>query len=157
MCEFFDLLKKHRLNRLQALQCIGNHYAQALTQSSMRQVFESAKDQKISLMIFVGNRGAIQIHTGIIYRIVDVKSWFNILDPGFNLHLDIEKIHQIWLVRKPSQDGVITSMELLNNQGEMIALVFGERKLGEPELPAWRHLVEGALEDQSNQELSMAD
>ena len=155
--EFFDLLKKHGLNRLQALQCIGNHYAQALTQSSMRQVFESAKEQKISLMIFVGNRGAIQIHTGIIYRIVDVKSWFNILDPGFNLHLDIEKIQQIWLVRKPSKDGVITSMELLDNQGEMIALVFGERKLGEPELPAWRHLVEGALEDQSNQELSMAD
>ena len=155
--EFFDLLKKHGLNRLQALQSIGNHYAQTLTQSSMRQVFESAKEQKISLMIFVGNRGAIQIHTGPIYRIVDVKSWFNILDPRFNLHLDIEKIQQIWLVRKPSQDGVITSMELLDNQGEMIALVFGERKLGEPELPAWRHLVEGALEDQSNQELSMAD
>jgi putative hemin transport protein len=71
--------------------------------------------------------------------------------------LDIEKIHQIWLVRKPSQDGVITSMELLDNQGEMIALVFGERYLGESELAAWRHLVEGALEDQSNQELSMAD
>ena len=155
--EFFDLLKKHGLNRLQALECIGNHYAQALTQSSMRQVFESAKDQKIPLMIFIGNRGAMQIHTGFIHRIVDVKAWFNILDPGFNLHLDIEKIHQIWLVRKPSKDGVITSMELLDNQGEMIALVFGERHLGEPELPAWRHLVEGALEDQSNQELSMTD
>jgi putative hemin transport protein len=155
--EFFDLLKKHGLNRLQALQCIGNHYAQPLTQSSMRQVFESAKEKKIPLMIFVGNRGAIQIHTGIICRVVEAKAWFNILDPGFNLHLDIEKINQIWLVRKPSKDGVVTSVELLDGQGEMIALVFGERHLGEPELAAWRHLVEETLDDQTNQELSMVD
>lgn len=155
--EFFELLKKYALNRLMALKVIGNHFAQALTVSSMRHVFEEAKEQKIPLMIFVGNRGAIQIHTGVVQKIVDAKGWFNILDPGFNLHLDIQKIDQIWLVRKPSKDGVITSMELLDDQGEMIALVFGERQLGQPELTAWRNLMEQTLDDQSNRELSMVD
>jgi putative hemin transport protein len=155
--EFFDLLKNYQLTRLQAIQQIGRHYAEPLTGASLKAVFSDAQQFEVPVMIFVGNRGVIQIHTGLIHKVLEAKAWFNILDPGFNLHLDLEKIDHIWLVRKPSQDGVITSMELLDQYGEMIALVFGERKPGDPELASWRSLLEGVLEDQVNQELSMAD
>ncbi len=155
--DFFDLLKKHRLNRLQAIELIGKHYAEPLSRESMKMIFEAAQESQLPLMIFIGNRGAIQIHSGPIHRLIEAKGWFNILDPGFNLHLDIEKIDHIWLVRKPSKDGVITSMELLDHSGEMIALVFGKRVPGQPEMASWRNLIEDVLKDQVNQEFCVVD
>ncbi len=155
--EFHSMIKRYGLNRLQALQSIGSEFAHQLTKDSMRRVFELAQKDLIPLMIFVGNRGAIQIHHGVINRLVEAKSWFNILDPGFNLHLDINHISNIWLVRKPTKDGIITSMELLDDDGQMVAFVFGERTPGQPEMPIWRQLIEGVLEEQGNLELCSVD
>lgn len=46
------------------------------------------------------------------------------------------------MVRKPTVDGLVTSLELFDQHGEVIAMFFGERKPGKPELAAWRALVE---------------
>jgi putative hemin transport protein len=35
----------------------------------------------------------------------------------------------------------VTSIELFDECGELIAMFFGERKPGKPELPAWRELA----------------
>ncbi|MCP2936632.1 hemin-degrading factor, partial [Salmonella enterica subsp. enterica serovar Typhimurium] len=84
-------------------------------------------------MCFVGNPGMIQIHTGPVHRIEVMGPWLNVLDPGFNLHLRQDLVDQTWIVRKPTADGVVTSVELLDAAGETIALFFGERKPGKPE------------------------
>ena len=44
-------------------------------------------------------------------------------------------------------DGVVTSVELFDAQGETIAMLFGKRKPGIPELPEWRTLVDGLSRD----------
>lgn len=39
------------------------------------------------------------------------------------------------------QDGVVTALELFDARGETIAMLFGARKPGEPERPAWLDLM----------------
>jgi putative hemin transport protein len=39
-----------------------------------------------------------------------------------------------WVVRKPTVDGIVTSLEVFDADGCEIALFFGERKPGTPEL-----------------------
>jgi len=68
--------------------------------------------------------------------------WINVLDPGFNLHLREDLVTQVWLVKKPTTDGVVTSIELFDAQGEFIAYFFGKRKPGIPETTGWRMLAE---------------
>ena len=70
----------------------------------------------------------------------DVR-WLNVLDPGFNLHLREDLIDSVWVVEKPTVDGIVTSVEVFDAQSELIAMFFGVRKPGSPELPAWRDLV----------------
>jgi putative hemin transport protein len=98
-------------------------------------------------MVFVGSRGCIQIHTGAIKRVEPMEirgaSWLNVLDPGFNLHMREDQIASVWLVEKPTADGVVTSVEAFDHAGELMAMFFGERKPGSPELEAWRHIVRG--------------
>jgi putative hemin transport protein len=57
----------------------------------------------------------------------------------------MDYIAQAWLVRKPTDDGIVTSVELFDGSGEVIAMFFGERKPGNPELPAWGTLVSELL------------
>jgi putative hemin transport protein len=92
-------------------------------------------------MVFVGNPGIIQIHTGPVRKLVDHGEWFNVLDPDFNLHLREPAIVQSWVVRKPTEDGTVTSLELFNAADELIATIFGKRKPGIPEMEEWREVV----------------
>jgi putative hemin transport protein len=65
-------------------------------------------------------------------------AWLNVMDPGFNLHLRTDLVRAAWIVRKPTGDGIVTSLELFGATGDTIAMLFGERKPGAPELPDWR-------------------
>jgi putative hemin transport protein len=106
------------------------------------------------VMVFGGNPGGIQIHTGPVAKVVVMGPWLNVLDPGFNLHLREDHIASAWLVRKPTSDGLVTSLELFDAAGDTIAMLFGERKPGHAELCAWRELVDGLLGDRQGFEES---
>lgn len=140
--DFFGLLREYGVTRTQGLRLAPPELADPLEVGALRQALEQAARRELPIMIFVGNPGAIQIHTGPVARLVQTGPWFNVLDPRFNLHLRTDAIAQAWRVRKPTEDGLVTSLELFDAQGENIALLFGERKPGVPEDEAWRALVE---------------
>ena len=98
------------------------------------------------IMVFVGSPGVVQIHTGPVHQVKTVGPWLNVLDDDFNLHLREDHIAESWVVRKPSPEGTVTSLELYDAQGGQIAQVFGARKPGVPERLDWRALAEGLPE-----------
>jgi putative hemin transport protein len=140
--EFFPLLRKFKLARTQALRLAPTDFAYRVSEASARLMLQEAAQQGTSIMCFVGNPGMIQIHTGPVRRVEVMGPWLNVLDPGFNLHLREDRISAAWLVKKPTSDGVVTSLELFDAAGDTMAMFFGERKPGKPELGAWRTLVE---------------
>lgn len=143
--EFFGLVRKVGASRLQAMRLAGTELAQPLAASDLRATLELASAGGTSIMVFVGNPGCIQIHTGPVSKIVPMGTWINVMDPTFNLHLREDRIGSVWLVRKPTEDGVVTSVEVFDKQGENIAMLFGARKPGKPELPEWRALAESLV------------
>ena len=140
--DFYMLLKKYRLSRKQALRLApeGN-YAVKVDNQFTRALFNKMVEKQIPIMVFVGNKGMIQIHTGEINNLLDRHGWFNVIDPEFNLHLKEDAIDESWVVRKPTEDGIVTGLELFDKNGNQIATIFGKRKPGIPELNEWRHEV----------------
>jgi putative hemin transport protein len=139
---FFGMLKKFGVTRTQALRLAPDEtYAHQIEKEAIVTMLEKAAEQKLPIMCFVGNRGNIQIHTGLVRKTMWHNQWFNVMDPDFNLHLDMSKISQTWVVRKPTEDGVVTAIEVFNEMGEIIVQFFGKRKPGIPELQEWRDLV----------------
>jgi putative hemin transport protein len=139
--EFFGMLARFEVGRVQALRLVGDEFARELPARALRAAMEAAAAEKTSIMIFVGSRGCIQIHTGRIARLLDAHGWFNILDPDFNLHLRDSAVARVFSVRKPTEDGIVTSIEAFDRRGRNILLMFGERKPGKPELESWRAIV----------------
>lgn len=139
---FFGMLKKFGVTRTQALRLAPEgEYAQQIEKDAIVKMLEGAAEQKLPIMVFTGNRGNIQIHTGPVRKTMWHNQWFNVMDPDFNLHLDMSKIAQTWVVRKPTEDGMVTAIEVFNEMGEIIVQFFGKRKPGIPELHEWRDLV----------------
>jgi putative hemin transport protein len=140
--EFFGLLKRHSVARTQALRLADPRFVRAVDAHSAQQLLESAAAGGTPIMVFVGNPGVIQIHTGPVCNVGVMGPWLNVLDARFNLHLREDHIAAAWVVKKPTSDGLVTSLELFDAAGETIAMFFGERKPGRPELCAWRELIE---------------
>ncbi len=68
-------------------------------------------------MIFVSNRGCMQIFTCQIERLMSLKGWINVVNRRFNLHLEENAIAESWVTRKPTKDGIVTSLELFAADG----------------------------------------
>ncbi|OZG75376.1 hemin-degrading factor [Hahella sp. CCB-MM4] len=138
---FNAMLNKLGIDRLEALTLVGDDYALKVPVHTVEEAISQAAEQQLSIMVFVGNGGIVQIHTGSVHRLLRKGPWFNVLDPDFNLHLNTEEIDSCWIVRRPTADGVVSSLECFNEDRELILTLFGERKPGQEELASWRSLL----------------
>ena len=139
--QFFGLLRTFGLTRTQALRLAEPQRARPVAVDTLEIVLKRAAEIELPIMVFVGNHGMIQIHTGPVKQIRVMGPWLNVIDPGFNLHLRADMIASAWVVSKPTHDGVVTSLELFDEDGANIAMLFGARKPGTPELDDWRTLL----------------
>jgi putative hemin transport protein len=139
--DFFMMTRKFGVSRTQALRLAPEGFAKKIDNSKVVNVLEDASEKQLPIMIFVGNRGIIQIHTGNVKKTLWHQQWFNVMDPDFNLHLDVTKIAEAWIVKKPTEDGEVTAIEVFNKEGDFIVQFFGKRKPGIPELQEWKDLV----------------
>lgn len=140
--DFFGMIRKFGLSRAQALRLADKEMAFQVPTDSYKRVLKLAGEMKLPIMVFVGNDGVIQIHTGEIENVSEARGWFNVLDERFNLHINQNEIASAWIVRKPTVDGIVSSLEIYNRQGENVALFFGKRKPGIPEKDEWRELLD---------------
>ncbi|MBT0568866.1 hemin-degrading factor [Curvibacter sp. CHRR-16] len=143
--DFGKLLKQFGVGRLQALRLADPQYVQAVEPAAAHSLLQAAARDQVPIMVFVANAGMVQIHTGPVHKIVVMGPWVNVLDDDFNLHLRQDLIASAWVVRKPTVDGMVTSLELLDEKGQLIAQFFGARKPGARELCEWRGLIEQLL------------
>lgn len=139
--DFITLLRRHKASRRQAFRLAGDDLARRLDPLAGSAALRLAASGDVPVMVFVGNRHAIQIHTGPVQRLVDIPGWFNVLDPDFNLHLREAGVAEAWRVVKPTADGAVTSIELLDANGAPVTLLFGARKPGQAEREEWRAVV----------------
>ncbi|MFC0386712.1 hemin-degrading factor [Muricoccus vinaceus] len=144
--DFITLLRRHKATRRQAFRLVGDDLARRLDTHAGSAALRLAASGEVPVMVFVGNRHAIQIHTGPVQRLVDIPGWFNVLDPDFNLHLREGGVAEAWRVVKPTADGPVTSIELLDAHGAPVTLLFGARKPGQAEREDWRALAAAVAE-----------
>lgn len=145
--QFFGLISKFGVERQQAFRLVEGRFTQRADLGIVRKLLDESAMDGASIMVFVSSSGCIQIHSGPVKRIeplvTPTAQWINVLDAGFNLHLREDMIQNAWIVQKPTADGVVTSVEVFDGDGdgELMAMFFGSRKPGVPEQQAWRDIA----------------
>lgn len=140
--DFHPMLRQRGIGRLQAMRLAERDLAWPVSNASAEYILNLVATEAIPIMVFVGSPGTVQIHTGPIRNVRRTGPWINVLDEGFNLHLRDACVTSSWVVRKPTDDGVVTSLESFDGQDELVVQLFGKRKPGMPELDAWRDLLD---------------
>lgn len=139
---FFGLLNSFGVARAQAMRLAPAGHAAEVSIAAFKTLLEAVSERDLEIMVFIGSRGCIQIHTGKAKKIVQTGPWINVLDPEFNMHLREDAIERIWLVKKPTTDGIVTSLEVFDADGNVIVQFFGKRKPRQPEREDWRQVVQ---------------
>ena len=142
--QFFMLLKRHNISRQQAFRAVGDDLAYQVDNHAVIHILKAAQASQNEIMLFVGNNGCMQIFTGTIeqfetsveHQSVDTQ-WINVSSPRFNLQLNQQAIAESWVTRKPTKDGFVSSLELLDEHGKHILQIFGQRSEGQPEQNQW--------------------
>jgi putative hemin transport protein len=140
--QFLRLCSKLKMNRLGAYRIAGAPFVRQLDTAAVDQMLLTLSQDGTEVMLFVGNRGCIQIHMGGIETVKPMGPWQNVLDPMFNLHLRLDHVAEVWAVDKPTQRGKAVSVEAFDAEGMLIFQVFGVPKEGRDSRPAWQSLVE---------------
>jgi putative hemin transport protein len=144
--QFLTMTRRLKFDRLGAYRSVGAPWARPLPADALVAALRQAGAAGTPIMIFVGNHGCIQIHSGRVERLEPMGPWFNVLDPRFNLHLRADKVAEVWLVRKPTRRGDAVSIEAFDATGQLIAQIFGKRAEGATDTAAWDALAEGLAE-----------
>ncbi|WP_116130755.1 hemin-degrading factor [Tropicimonas sp. IMCC34043] len=139
--QFLRLTSRLKMNRLGAYRIAGAPLARQLAVGAVNKMLEAVKAQGIEVMLFVGNRGCIEIHGGPILSLAPTGPWQNVLDDGFNLHLRADHIAEVWAVDKPTQRGPAVSVEVFDAEGGLIFQIFGRRTEAMDFRPAWDEIV----------------
>jgi len=139
--QFMRLTSKLKMNRLGAYRIAGEPHTRALAPGAVGAALERLAQDGTEVMIFVGNRGCIQIHSGPIVQLRPMGPWQNVMDPRFNLHLRLDHVAEVWAVDKPTQRGPAMSLEAFDAEGGLIFQIFGIGKEGRDSRLAWRALV----------------
>jgi putative hemin transport protein len=126
--QFLRLTSKLRMNRLGAYRIAGAPFVRALAPDAVDDMLTTLAGSGIAVMVFVGNRGCIQIHSGPVHTLKPMGPWQNVMDPGFNMHLRRDHIAEVWAVEKQTREGPTTSVEAFDAEGGLIFQVFGLRK-----------------------------
>ncbi|MCY0094958.1 hemin-degrading factor [Hoeflea ulvae] len=129
--QFQSILRKSKMSRLTAISVIGDEYAWQLSAGAGAELLQQLSRDQVPVMVFVRNPGMLQIHSGPVHTIKQVGPWLNVMDIGFHLHLRTDRFSAIWLVRKPTRNGDIYSLEIFDPEGEQIIMFNGYRREGE--------------------------
>ena len=141
--DFVMVLRRFGLSRTQALRLAEPEAAWRVANSSFRESLERASAAGGRIMVFVGNPGCIQIHSGPVNEVKVIGEWLNVLDPGFNLHVFEPGIAEAWVVRKPTARGVVTGVEFYDARGENIAILHAKRTEDQRQPDFWPELCSG--------------
>lgn len=147
--DFFGMIRRHKVPRYRAIELANSSFTYPVdAKASPRLILDEASASNMPIMIFAGNRGNIQIHQGKVKTIrliergdTEPQRWLNVLDPQFNMHLRMDLVDSAWVVKKPTTEGNVTSVEVFDKDKNLIAQFFGLRKPGIPERENWRELV----------------
>ncbi len=140
--EFHGLLRRHELERIQAMELAGPEFVRELSLKALEKLLVQVAHEKMPLMAFVGNSGAIQIYSGPIKNLKRLGDWYNVLDPSFNLHIDERGLARAFFVRKPTRYGEVSSLEFYSPENELILSFFGVRDDEQMASTAWTKLLE---------------
>lgn len=147
---FGGILDTFKIDRQQSYRHAPAGQTKQLDRSVWEKVLQQVQANKMEIMVFVGNRGLVQIQTGVLHNVVRSYGYLNVLDvkvpeEGFDLHIRDNEIVETWVVRRPTSGGYMTCIEGFDKNRETVVQIFGRGEEDKDGLQKWHQLTDALL------------
>lgn len=139
--EFSGLLRDHKLSRIDALRLAEGEFSAQLDPAAYSALFGQLVEQEASILLFALNDGCVQISTGAITEMNLTKGTLQLVEDDSRTLISLPRIKQVWRVSKPTEDGLVHSLELYDADGEPVAYLFGSEKGDSTSIVKWKDLL----------------
>jgi putative hemin transport protein len=143
--EFDEMLYAAKVGHVQALRLVPNGLATAVVTDAPRRVLETVAANATPVRITVANAGVAQTHVGTISSLQLSGRWLRVSGPRLHLQLEESAVASVWIVRKPTRDGIISVLEVFDACERPICEVRGTETARDVEDPAWRFVLAAAI------------
>ncbi len=137
-----QLIREYQGDSRAVYRALGEPYARLRAADCVEQLLNLLVEYQQECMIFGMNAHAVQSYSGPVNKLLRTGPWFNILDPGFNLHLRTDLIGDVWQVTRPSVDSGVTSIVVFDQQGQEMLVLTDNRSRGQEESEGWRLVLQ---------------
>lgn len=151
--DHLTLLQAHGVSRTQALRLAETRFAQPVDAGCARELLCAAAGSGLPVTLYAGDASgqsspcAHQSAPARLRRVEPVGPWLQVHGEQLRLQLREDLIVQRWVVRRPTCDGLVTSLELFDAQGRAVLSIGGAPGPGRPEPCGWRVIVERLVND----------
>lgn len=109
--------------------------------AEFRELMHQLAQLQLPIEITVASPAALQLHQGPVQNLRVTGPWFNVLDEGFNLHLNETAIADIQTVSVQFRQHLLHGLLVRDRQAEVILSLFGEFSEATGECSIWRDFV----------------
>ncbi|PPD32667.1 MAG: hypothetical protein CTY19_11100 [Methylomonas sp.] len=109
--------------------------------AEFRELMHQLAQLQLPIEITVASPAALQLHQGPIQNLRVTGPWFNVLDEGFNLHLNETAVANIQIVCVQFQQHLLHGLLLRDRQAQIILSLFGEFTEATGECTIWRDFI----------------
>lgn len=139
--EFSGLLNTHKVSRIDAARIAEGEFTAQLDPAAYDVLFEQLMKQEAAIMFFAMNDGCVQISTGAITEINRTRGMLQLAEDDSRTLVSLPRVAQVWRVSKPTERGLIHSLELYDANGQILALLFGSEKGDSTSIVKWKDLL----------------
>jgi putative hemin transport protein len=139
---FEALLAKHRVGRLQAFRLMNGDFTHELAPDAFPDLLKKLDATGEQVMVFVANRGFVQIFSGPARAPKRVGHGWEIVHELSKVFIPESALNHLWLVNKPTAAGIISSLEIVSeSEDQALASIFGRHPHGDPQPASWLELL----------------
>ena len=143
--DFQKFLSEHGIGRVQAYNLVKDQLACRVNNNGLNKILFLAAEKFVPLMFFVQNPGVVQIQSGLIEKVKQIGNWVNVIARDFNVQINKKNIYSSWIVKKQTENGIVTSFELYDRNEKKIAIIYPKRDENRNISSMWTNLFNSLL------------
>lgn len=136
------IFKYHGNDPTAVYTALGENYARKISTEKLIQFFNLIVENKLKIMMFSRNYAAVQCYVGDIPKLAVLGYEINISITDFDFMMDTNKLGDIWLVTKPTENGFVNSISIFDKEDNEVLILTDKRTRGDAENADWLEVIQ---------------
>jgi putative hemin transport protein len=115
--------------------------ARPVARDAVTVVLETVRREAIPVSLAVHSAGVVHRFSGLLHGVAVASTRIDVRAPWAHAWIATDRVAEVWLVHRPSLDGPVTALHLLDGRARVVASIGAARCPGTPESEAWARLV----------------